>query len=118
MQTERVASGLRAILVTAIVLASGGAVVAVQAVRLPSRFDRLATGDPSASLDVAAQRTDELPLGDPVRAGWDEFRAENGGSWSVVLDRRSGAPLLVEGDGIPWIAGSGNSLPLGPATTL
>ena len=110
--------GLRVVLVSTIVLAFTGTVLAFQAERTPSRFDALATGDPSASLDVAPQRPDELPLGDPARAQWDDFRAENNGPWSVVLDRRSGAPLLVEGRGIPWIAGSGNSLPPGPAPTL
>ena len=105
------------ILVLAIVLTSIGTARAFQAEHKPSRFDRLAIGDPSASLDVAEQRPDELPVGDATRAGWEAFRAEFGPRWTIVLDRRSGAPLLVEGQGIPWIAGSGNSLPRGAAPT-
>jgi len=118
MRTHGAAAGLRRTLGLAIVFASIGTALALQAERRPSRFDGLATGDPSQSLDVAAQRPDDLPPGDVARAGWDGFRAAYGPRWSVVLDRRSGAPLLVEGQGIPWMALSGNALPPGAEPTL
>jgi hypothetical protein len=64
------------------------------------RFDPLVTGDPAAALDVATMPAASLPSA--ARAGWDGFRAAHGTDWSISLDRRSGAPLLVEGEGIPW----------------
>ncbi len=66
------------------------------------RFDALAFQDPAAFIDVAATPVGSLPAGDTVRAGWDGFRATYGRDWSIYLDRRSGAPLLAEGNGIPW----------------
>src|SRR5262245_2248949 len=91
---------------------------AFRAEREPSRFDRLAIGDPTQTLDVATQQIDDLSPGDSTRAVWDAFRAEHGPRWSIHIARRSGAPLLVEGQGIPWVAGSGNALSPGAPPTL
>lgn len=38
------------------------------------------------------------------------FKLEAGQNWSFYVDRRSGGMALVEGQGQPWIPGSGNSL--------
>src|SRR5262245_27304335 len=62
------------------------AAFAFRAERRTSRFDPLVIPDPSGSLDAATQRVDELPAGDPVRAGWDGFLAAHGPGWSVRLD--------------------------------
>ena len=84
--------------------------VAFQVRQKASRFDALVIEDFTATLDVATMSVDSLLPSDPARTGWDRFRAAYGNQWSVSLDRRSGAPMLVEGDGIPWIPGTGNSL--------
>ena len=39
-----------------------------------------------------------------------KFLAGEGKGWSVVFDRRSGAPMYFEGPGIPWTPGRGNAL--------
>lgn len=83
--------------------ASGLALGAVPR-REPSRFDRLAIEDPSAALGVIAERPEQLPDFEAGRAGWEAFGRAHGGDFRVHLDRRSGAPLLVEGPGIPWFA--------------
>ena len=77
----------------------------------PSRFDRLVVADPSALVSPQAAAAESLPAGGAsLAAGWKSFRASHGDQWKILVDGRSGAPLMVEGQGIPWIAGSGNSL--------
>jgi subtilisin-like proprotein convertase family protein len=94
--------------VVSLVAASSG--LAFQMRQEKSRFDALVIENPAASLDVATLPVESLPAAHPLRAGWDAFRAAYGTGLRVVLDRRSGTPLVVEGQGIPWIAGSGNEL--------
>ena len=79
---------------------SPSAVTAGEPSGTPRRFDRLVMGDPAAGLDAATMPAASLPSA--ARAGWDSFRAAHGDQWSISLDRRSGSPLLVEGQGIPW----------------
>src|SRR6185436_20976489 len=74
--------------------------MAFQAPAGPGRFDTLVVGDPAAALDVGTMSAASLSTA--ARAGWDGFREAHGADWSIWLDRRSGAPLLVEGKGIPW----------------
>ncbi len=74
------------------------------------RFDALVVYDPAASLDVATTPVASLNAADKARAGWDQFKTAHGPNWSVYLDRRSGAPLLVEGQGIPWPAAKGATI--------
>ncbi len=81
---------------------SSRAVFALQIPQQPSRFDALVVDDPTAGLDVATTSPSSLPAASTARIGWEKFRAASGGAWSVYLDRRSGAPLLVEGQGIAW----------------
>jgi subtilisin-like proprotein convertase family protein len=82
-----------------------------------SRFDALVVENPSQSLDGTTASVDSLPTTNPLRAGWDAFRAQNNQKWAVHLDRRSGAPMLVEGRGIAWVPGGGNNLvKAGPVT--
>src|SRR5262249_275190 len=68
-------------------------------------FDALTVADPAAAIDVATMSEASLPP--TARAGWDAFRAAHGHEWSIWVDRRSGAPLLVEGKGIPWSVDAG-----------
>jgi len=92
-------------------------VFAFQAQRVPSRFDALSLPDPSARSATTGRAIETFDAADPLRLGWEQFRIANGGGWRVHIDSRSGAPLLVEGQGIPWIAGRGNSLKdAGPVT--
>jgi hypothetical protein len=57
------------------------------------RFDSLVVADPSSRLGI---------VGQPAGAEWNAFRAASGGTWGVWIDRRSSAPLLVQGSGISW----------------
>ncbi len=67
-----------------------------------ARFDRVAVPDPSWNLGTIAEKPEALPGYDQEMAGWNTFRAKHGPGWSVHIDRRSGNPLLVEGQGIRW----------------
>ena len=86
----------------ALLLVTASSVVAFQVRPNSSRFDALVVLDPSQSLDVATTPLASLPSTERLRGAWEAFRATHGQAWSVYLDRRSGAPLLVEGQGIPW----------------
>lgn len=70
----------------------------------PRRFDTLVINDPSSRLGVVAEAPDRITGFETTRAAWDAFRVKNGRSWNVWVDRRSGAPLLVDGGGIGWVA--------------
>ena len=55
----------------------------------------------------------ESALAGPIATrieGWDRFLTENGTDWTLLIDKRTGLPAIVEGQGIPWITGLGNSL--------
>ena len=43
-------------------------------------------------------------------ADHDAFLSASGGRWVVLYDRLTGGANLVEGSGIPWIPGAGNTL--------
>lgn len=45
-----------------------------------------------------------------VNAGWSKFLQEHGKQWEITLDRRSGRPDLIQGQGVPWIPGKGNTV--------
>jgi len=94
----------------ALLLVTASAVVALQVPEKGGRFDALLVADPTSSLDVATAPLGSLPVGDRARAGWEQFRAAHGQAWSIYLDRRSGAPLLVEGQGIAWPTGEGTTI--------
>ena len=49
-----------------------------------------------------AEPPSALPPRSSLRAAWEAFGAAEGGPWQAWIDRRSGAPLLVEGQGIDW----------------
>jgi len=91
----------------ALLLLSTSAVIALQVPVQGGRFDRLVIEDAESSLDVATTAVASLPANDHARAGWEQFRAAHGKEWRVHLDRRSGAPLLAEGRGIPWVVPEG-----------
>jgi hypothetical protein len=43
-------------------------------------------------------------------AAWDRFITAHGTQWSMMVDRVSGMPALIEGGAIPWVPGNANSL--------
>jgi hypothetical protein len=94
--------------IIAVLAASPSTAFDIQAPTTEGRFDRLVVGDPAGALDVATMSAASLPTA--ARSGWDSFRAAHGAEWSISLDRRSGAPLLVEGKGIAWPVGAGATI--------
>jgi hypothetical protein len=73
----------------------------------PGRFDRLVRWDPRAGAGIVAETPGDLPGFAAESAGWAAFKAIHGASWTVHVDRRSGAPMLVEGPGLSWYDASG-----------
>jgi hypothetical protein len=94
--------------IVAVLAGSLSTVTAITAPDTHGRFDTLVVGDPAAALDAATMPAASLPSA--ARAGWDGFRAVHGAEWAISLDRRSGAPLLVEGKGIPWPVDAGATI--------
>lgn len=83
----------------------------------PSRFDGISIPDPSVVVSPAGVAADAARLPESMRAGSVSFMTAHGNAWDVTIDRRSGVPLLVQGEGIPLIPGTGNSLhAAGPVT--
>jgi hypothetical protein len=75
--------------------------------RLQPPARNVAWADPVASLDAG------------LVAARDRFLAAVGGTWRLDLDPRNGLVGFVEGSGLPWIPGHGNSLtPDGVAAPL
>jgi hypothetical protein len=62
----------------------------------------MVVADPSSRIGLTPERPEELPGYDQERAGWADFKATRGPAWSIWIDRRSGSPTLVEGQGIRW----------------
>ena len=63
---------------------------------------------------VATMNGDTIPLDSPSvaavrRAGWDRLNMNATSGWRVYLDRKSGAPMLVDGAGLSWAAAKGPS---------
>src|SRR5262245_14145935 len=85
-----------------LLLVGVGAVLAFQVRPKTSRFDVLVIEDQTESLDVSTAPVASLASSERLRGAWDGFKAAHGSNWSIYLDRRSGAPMLVEGQGIPW----------------
>lgn len=94
----------------AILVVSTGIALSLQIPEKSQRFAHLAVGDPTIALDVATTKLSSLPAAHSVHDGWEQFRVKHGQEWSIYIDRRSGAPLLVEGPGI--------ALPIGKDTTV
>src|SRR5262245_56472477 len=84
----------------------------------PSRFDPIAIADPSVAVAAATVSASDASVPLAARSGWSAFAQAYGGSWDITLDARSGAPTLVQGVGIPFIPGSGNTLSAAQAPTL
>ena len=80
-----------------------------------SDLDRLAVADerlqpPARNVAWADRAESSLDAG--LLAARDRFLAAAGGTWQLDLDPRSGYVAFIEGSGLPWIPGYGNSLTL------
>src|SRR5262245_39903878 len=84
-----------------LLLVGVGAVLAFQVRPKTSRFDVLVIEDQTESLDVSTTPVASLASSERLRGAWDGFKAAHGSNWAIYLDRRCGAPMLVEGQGIP-----------------
>jgi fibronectin type 3 domain-containing protein len=93
-----------------IFLLIGATALGFQERQEPSRFDLLVIHDPSVTVGVATLSVDSLASTDPHRIAWDSFKSTHGPEWKIYLDGRSGVPMLVEGQGIPWMDKSGESM--------
>jgi len=85
-----------------LILTAVTSVFALQVREDAGRFSALVIHGGGALVDVATTELSALPSSHASRQAWERFRAAHGQDWAVHLDRRSGAPLLVEGRGIPW----------------
>ena len=70
-----------------------------------------------AELDPARYRVVPEPIeygygqaGQVDLEGWTSFQSRFGDDWRLEIDRRTGSPLLIEGEGIPLLPGRGNEL--------
>ncbi|MCP3982126.1 MAG: hypothetical protein GY716_22700 [bacterium] len=68
------------------------------------RFEALIRPRQGAVIAVAPRKADTLPEADPLRIGWETFRGERAGRWTVYLDERTALPTLVSGKGIDLAA--------------
>jgi hypothetical protein len=84
--------------------------LALQVPREATRFDRVVIPDPSIAVSPEPLSPVAALIPESARAAWNSFKSRYGPNWDVYLDRRSGAPLLVQGQGIPFVPGSGNAL--------
>jgi hypothetical protein len=99
---------VRTIILAIVALAGSRPAVAIELPESHGRFEALIQGDPSAALDAATMPAASLSWA--ARAAWDGFRVKHGAEWAIWLDRRSGAPLLVAGQGIPWPVDEGATI--------
>jgi hypothetical protein len=77
-----------------------------------------AGGSRALEPDLARVRSEALDPSERSDAGAAAraFLGARGGEWRIDLDRRTGRAVLVEGTGIPLVAGRGNSLSRSPGS--
>lgn len=82
---------------------------------LPPELDEALAG-----LDVERYDVRPQPVGYGLDApgvkleGWEDFQQRHGTRWRLEVDARTGLPLLVSGEGVPWVPGPGNQLETAP----
>lgn len=104
-----VTRSLRLPILTFAVSIFAGAALAAIAPQDPGRFGPLVIHDAVAGLGVAAETPESIPDFSEGRVAWSGFRSAVGGTWDVRIDRRSAAPLLVQGTGQRWFDPEGPS---------
>jgi subtilisin-like proprotein convertase family protein len=60
--------------------------------------------DPVATMNGDAVPLESTAVAGSKKAAWGRLSMNATGGWRVLLDAKSGAPLLVDGVGIPWAA--------------
>ena len=118
MIPSRTRSALVVLVVVGSMIAAMPGARALQVPQTPGRFAALAIPDPSLEVSTAPMLADDARVPAAARTAWGAFKTLNGPAWDVYLDGRSGAPLLVQGQGIPFIPGSGNALQSARPVTL
>lgn len=73
----------------------------------PGRSREALIAEPLRAAGRLGERPGQIPGLGAGAAAWRAFSRGKGGPWKVRLDRRTGAPLLLEGGGLPWIGLSG-----------
>ncbi len=91
---------------------------ALQVPGAPGRFSGLAIPDPSEAVSPEIVPLGNVGVPASIRSGWGASKDLDGPGWDIYLDARSGAPILVQGQGIPLIPGSGNTLVSAQPVTL
>ncbi|MFL6291051.1 MAG: hypothetical protein ACJ759_09170 [Thermoanaerobaculia bacterium] len=88
-----------------------GAATAQVAKEGRSTLDGLAFASPRLNPNDSLQPVDDVQgvLDAEVANNWASFRG-NSGQWTAMVDARNGRVAIAEGEGIPFIAGRGNSL--------
>ncbi len=69
---------------------------------VPARFDDRVRTTPGTVIGHGTTAVDALPASDRLRALWSRFAEEQGGTFRVTLDPRSGLPVLASGVGLAW----------------
>jgi len=107
---QRARFARRSFAVTAVWLLAAFASFAFEVPTSPGRFDAVEIQDPTTTVIPTALEIDSTQLPLSMRNTWSGFKGAHGEQWNIYIDARSGAPTLVQGQGIPFIPGSGNSL--------
>ncbi|MFN7975087.1 MAG: putative Ig domain-containing protein [Acidobacteriota bacterium] len=84
-------------------------VFAQQAKQGNDLLDDLVMEDPAIWIG-SSQIDADVALPTPQTEAFRRFQTETGGSWRMWIEQVTGNPAVIEGSGIPWIAGAGNQL--------
>ncbi len=119
MKSHRIlALCLSVLSLVALALGVPSMVEALQAPPTPGRFSGLVIPDPSAEVSPEVVPLAAARVSASIQSGWASFKDREGPDWDVYLDARSGAPILVQGQGIPLVPGGGNALASTQPVTL
>jgi len=91
------------IVLAAAALAAAGMALADEEGRPGTLFDDLVRHREGGAFVTVPRPLESLDPADGLRGAWEGFATRHGGGWSILLDERSGMPLLVAGRGIEWL---------------
>ena len=85
---------------------------AQQPKQVRTQLDNLLVNPPTNWVGTDLVRSSLLDAGEGIaaRSAFQAFESRSGGTWTMFYDRATGQMALVEGSGLPWIAGAGNDL--------
>jgi len=102
----RTLSGLSIVVVSTLFLIDSTRAFQVRQEKTP--FDDRIVVDPVATMNGEAIPLESPAVASGRKSGWGRLSMNATGGWRVVLDQKSGAPLLADGAGIPWPAAVGS----------